>query len=155
MLIIKPLLIVALFFIEFILNFKLSSDSITTITTFFSIASGAYLTVLVVLFGSRVAIKLKSQKEKGTGHSSLDELCYRLQNSLILCLFGLFLGYIYSCIPKKTLLNGFFLYENQFCDIGFLFTFFISIIFVYNIVNTLKTAQYLIVLLKAESALSS
>lgn len=144
-----------IFIVEIIFKFNLTTDSITTITTFFSIASGAYLTVLVVLFGSKVSVKLNYQQQKGTGHSTLDELCNRLQNSLIICLSGLFIGFVYSCIPCKILLKGVKFFDCLLINISFLFTFFVSIIFVLSIEHILKTAQYLIVLLKSESKLNS
>lgn len=152
MLWLKIVLAGVLFYIEFTHNFRLTSDSITTITTFLSIASGAYLTVLVVLFGSKVAIKLKYQQEPKTGHSSLDELCCRLQESLILCLTGLSISFLFSCLSEDILKTKVW---NQQFDIGFIFTFIVSVIFVFSVVHTLKTAQYLIVLLKAESNLNS
>ena len=155
MLWIKIALILPLFLAELYLKFHLTTDSITTITTFLSIASGAYLTVLVVLFGSKVSVKLNFQQETGTGHSYLDGLCYRLQNSLILCLSTLSLSFIYSCLPKKAISATIDISGYQLPDVGFIFTFIISILFFICLDRTLITAHYLITLLKEESNLNS
>lgn len=143
-----------LFFAELCFKFHLTSDSITTITTFLSIAAGAYLTVLVVLFGSKISVKLNYQQETGTGHSYLDGLCYRLQNSLILCLSTLSLSFIYSCLSKEAISATIDIPGYQLPDVGFIFTFLISILFFICLDRTLITAQYLITLLKEESNLN-
>ena len=155
MLWVKITLMLCLFFAELCFKFHLTTDSITTITTFLSIAAGAYLTVLVVLFGSRISVKLNYQQETGTGHSYLDGLCYRLQNSLILCLSTLSLSFIYSFLSEEATSAKFVILEYQLPDIGFILTFLISILFFICLDRTLITAQYLITLLKEESNLNS
>ena len=142
----RIVLIVILFICEHKLGFHLTSDTITLISGFFSIATGAYITILVVLFTSKVSSKLAHQKYCNTSRSTLDELCRRLRISMIICSLGLLFGFSYSCLNCQFLCIKIWEFS-----IDFLFAFLVSINFVVGVWRTLETFHYLIVLLKSEA----